>query len=238
MGAVSARPGVGAWGRPDNGGKSRSLSVHTATKRLGPRCHGPSAKRSLFSKMAYNDAVKLRSGAVQREANHTEQRLSLSVQPGLPGTTASTACFVHESAGVGHHDSSQKMATGDQQINGTRRAHLACSAATTSWRQTLLSHGRVEATVTQSAAGRFTRELAKKVTVWKESAEGRELHKTTWLSCLPALCNAKRTTRTSPIFECERRFVRQDSFNHMLCRPVDDEQRMSLGFCPLNLPIR
>jgi len=137
---------------------------------------------------------------VQREANHTEQRLSLSVQPGLPGTTASTACFVHESAGVGHHDSSQKMATGDQQINGTRRAHLACSAATTSWRQTLLSHGRVEATVTQSAAGRFTRELAKKVTVWKESAEGRELHKTTWLSCLPALGNAKRTPPNEAIF--------------------------------------
>ena len=155
------------------------------------------SQRGLFdiSSGVQNDAVKLRSGAVQREANHTEQRLSLSVQPGLPGTTASTACFVHESAGVGHHDSSQKMATGDQQINGTRRAHLACSAATTSWRQTLLSHGRVEATVTQSAAGRFTRELAKKVTVRKKSPEGRELHKTTWLSCAPALCNAERTTR-------------------------------------------
>ena len=41
----------------------------------------------------HNDAVKLRSGAVQREANPTEQRLSLNVQPGLPGTTASTACY-------------------------------------------------------------------------------------------------------------------------------------------------
>jgi hypothetical protein len=41
------------------------------------------------------------------------------------------------------------------------------------------------------------------------------LHITTWLSCLPALCNAKRTTRLQ-LLECETRFARRDNSNHML----------------------
>ena len=44
--------------------------------------------------VVHNDVVKLRSGAVQREANPTEQKLSLNVDEGLSGTTASTTCYL------------------------------------------------------------------------------------------------------------------------------------------------
>ena len=57
--------------------------------------HGEDKRKAFKSKSgnAQNDVVKLRSGAVQREANPTEQRLSLNVDEGLSGRTASTTCY-------------------------------------------------------------------------------------------------------------------------------------------------